>query len=120
MITGTNKNKEKGIHFEKFTNLTFTVKSYKLSVAALAKTPKQRAFMKNPGTAADCRKNPCWKKADLHDPSDNLLEGVGKAIEGHEARVKLGKGEGRVAEKGMEEAMDYGVWKLVNWGITRF
>ncbi|XP_031263595.1 cinnamoyl-CoA reductase 2-like [Pistacia vera] len=33
----------------------------------------------------DCKENPCWKKADLDDPSKDLIEGVNEeAMEGHE------------------------------------
>lgn len=82
------------------------MKSYKdLSVAAVAWTPKKRGFMKTPGKLEDCRNNPCWRKPDLADPIDDLIEieGVNEAIiEGHPAGhvlfcVKYRKGEEKAA-----------------------
>lgn len=54
-------------------------------MAALAKTPKERALVKNPGKVTDCTEKPRCKNADLDDPSEDLMEGVNEeAMEGHE------------------------------------
>lgn len=88
------------------------MKSYKdFSVAAVAWTPKERRFTKNPGKFEDWENSPCWRKPDLADPIDDLIELVGvheAAIdEAHAAGhvlfcVKCRKGEEKAAEKGIE------------------
>ncbi|KAJ0028733.1 hypothetical protein Pint_35805 [Pistacia integerrima] len=60
----------------------------------------------NPRKVMDCKENPCWKKADLDDPSKDLIEGVNEeAMDGHEEEEVASKKHNRfdgVNEEAME------------------
>lgn len=85
------------------------------SVAALAKTPKDRALEANPGRFGDCKENPRCKKADLEGPSEDLIEVTKEAIVVRFGWIfKPGTDE---QEKGKEAMWYYclisGFWELV-------
>lgn len=80
-------------------------------MAALAWTPKDRDLKKNPGRFEDCKEKPLLKKTDLEAPSDDLIDVVKQAMEGHKGvQLELAlackdpyKGAERAAEKGKED-----------------
>jgi len=49
----------------------------------LRKYPKNGTVRKNPGRTDDCKENPLWNRADLEDPSEDLVNGIEKAMDGH-------------------------------------
>lgn len=72
---------------------------------------KDRGFNINPERFEDLRGKPCWKKADLEDPIEDLLNG-GREAKGEE-QTHEGFGIGLVwvkpcrgAEKTEEEAIE--------------